>query len=324
MSRHTRKRRAMRPALSMIELVFVIVVLGIVASLGAEMIAAAYKTYFLQYVTQRANMRTEIAAQQIVNLLSRRIPGTALSRNPADLTDTIEAREFTDANDTNHTLLEWIAEEQDSRTARLPSSSSTARPGWSGFCDVDASGAASVTTPGSDLNFAWSVMGNLYPGMTNAAIFFRSRNYSTTQTYNPKSCMGLTGSDTSCISSVEHNNSDPINVMRFDTVSAARPGKRIVEHYKLAASAYALCPKDNGDGTFDLILFYDYQPWEGERLTQTDCGDTNISHATLATDLTVFKFAEAGNTFRFKICTREKLGEGDHNITSCKERAIIR
>jgi len=304
----------MRRALTMIEVIFTIVVLGIVASLGAEMIANAYKSYFLQHITQRANLRTELAAQQIANLLAQRIPGTELSRNPGDLSDTLNVREFTNLNDTTHTLLEWIAEEKESFTAAV-------KPGWSGFCDVDASSATTVKTPGSDLNFAWSVTGNLYPNMSNPAIFFRSPNYTTTQTYNPKSCLGMTDANTSCISSVSKIDG---TTLQFDSTAAARPGKRIVEHYKLAATAYALCPKDNGDGTFDLILFYDYQPWEGERLTQSNCGDTTIPHATLATDLTVFKFAQAGNIFRFKICSREKLGEADHNITSCKERAVLR
>jgi len=307
--------------MSMIEIIFVIVILGIVASLGAEMIANAYKGYFLQHLSHRANMRTEIAAQQIANLLAHRIPGTTLSRNPQDLNDTLDVREYTLADDTTHTLLEWIGEEWESPTARLPDSAHPGyRPGWSGFCDVDSSNATTLITPGSDLDFAWSVRDSLYH-LTNSAIFFRSSQYDDTHKYNAKFCMGMVDSNTSCISGVTKSDA---TTLQFDTASASRPNKYIVEHYKLAATAYALCPKDNGDGTFDLILFYDYQPWEGERLTQNSCGDTTIPHATLATDLTVFKFAEAGNVFRFKICTREKLGEGDHNITSCKERAVFR
>jgi len=307
----------MRNAMTMIELVFVLVVLGIVASLGAEMIANAYKSYFLQHITHRANMRTEIAAQQITNLLAQRVPGTTLSRNPNNLNDSLSVKEFTVANDTTHTLLEWIATEEESFYAKK-------KPGWNGFCDVDASSGTTVKTPGSKLNFTWTVMANLFPGMGSPAIFFNSDQYDMTHNYDVNACMGIVDNNTSCISSVSKVNQ---TTLQFDSPFDTRPQKYLSEHYKLAATAYALCPKDNGDGTFDLILFYDYQPWEGERLSQTNCGDvnsTNISHATLVTDLTVFKFAEAGNTFRFKICTREKLGEGDHNITSCKERAVIR
>jgi len=302
-----------RSAFTLVEIIFVIVVLGIVASLGAEMIANAYKSYLYQHATEKVLGKTELAAQQIVNLLAQRVPGTTLARNPNDLNDTLYVREYTVAGDTNHSVLEWIGAEEESFSAK-------AKPGWSGFADVDSSNATTVITPGSDLSFAWSVMGNLYPGMGNPAIFFRNQMYSRNLPYDAKSCMGLVDSNTTCISSVSDING---TAMSFVSPADTRPYKRIAEHYKLAASAFALCPKDNGNGTFDLILYYDYQPWEGERLSGTACNYGTIKHATLITNVTVFKFAEAGNTFRFKLCAQENLGE-DCNITSCKERAIIR
>jgi prepilin-type N-terminal cleavage/methylation domain-containing protein len=307
------KLSARRAAFTLVEVTFVIVVLGIVASLGAEMIANAYKSYVYQHATEKSLGKTEIAAQQIVNLLSQRVPGTTLARNPDNLSDTLLVKDYTVAGDNTHSLLEWIGAEEESVAAQ-------ATPGWSGFCDVDGSSASTVKTPGSDLDFAWNVMGNLYPGMSSPAIFFRDQMYSQSTQYNAKQCMGLVDNNTDCISSVSKQNATTLS---FDSPYSTRPKKRIAEHYKLAATAYAICPKDNGDGTFDLILFYDYQPWEGERLSGTGCDYGNVKHATILTNVTVFKFAEAGNTFRFKLCAQENIGT-DCNITSCKERAIIR
>jgi prepilin-type N-terminal cleavage/methylation domain-containing protein len=303
----------MRRGFSLVELTFVIVVLGVVASLMAEMIANSYKGYIYQHAMEKVQSKTELAAQQIVNLLSQRVPGTTLARDPDNLSDTLLVRDYTPAGDTTHSLLEWIGAEEESRSAKI-------KPGWSGFCDVDASSATTVKTPGSDLDFAWNVMGNLFPGMNSPAIFFRDQMYSRTVAYDPKQCMGMVSNDTSCISSVSKSDA---TTLTFNAPASGRPFKRIAEHYKLAATAYAICPKDNGDGTFDLILFYDYQPWEGERLSGSGCNYGNIKHNTIISNVTVFKFAEAGNTFRFKLCVREDIG-GDCNITSCKERAIIR
>ena len=73
----------------MIELIIVIIILGIVSSIGSEIIANIYKNYLLQRATHRASLKTEVAAQQIANYLSYRIPKTTLARNPNDITDNI-------------------------------------------------------------------------------------------------------------------------------------------------------------------------------------------------------------------------------------------
>jgi len=65
-----------RSALTMIELIFVIVILGIVSSIGAEIIANTYESYIIQRAEYRASMKTELALNQIANRLRYAIPGT--------------------------------------------------------------------------------------------------------------------------------------------------------------------------------------------------------------------------------------------------------
>lgn len=318
----------------MIELIIVIIILGIVSSIGSEIIANIYKNYLLQRATHRASLKTEVAAQQIANYLSYRIPKTTLARNPNDITDNIYVTDPTNATDITHTTLEWIGMAHDSFEASTP-------PGWSGFCDVDASSQAGIKTPGSQLTLTDTIMRNLSNGdvdLTGSndhpAIFFKSRHGYSFDGTTPKNylalsdptgnpaCLGMVSTDRSCISTVSGSvgNDDTLSFQIGSSVG----NKVITEHYKLARSAYAIIQKDNGRGLYDLKLCYNYQPWEGERLGTVSSSNDGCpgTLATIVTNVSVFKFAESGATFRFKLCTQEYIGE-DYNVTICKEKAVI-
>ncbi len=335
--------RACRHAFTMVEAVMVIVVLGIVASIGAEMIANVYKNYLLQRATYRAGLKTEIAAQQIANYLSYRMPGTTLARNPNNLADNVKVTDPTYLTDINHTMLVWIGVDNDSFSAQIT-------PGWSGFADVDPSSGAAISTPASRLSTADTVISNLsnaevsLGGPQYPAIFFRNSHYRQTPgiLYQVLSddkttgCMGLVDNNTSCISFVGRYGN---TLLTFQAPSSGRSNKVIAEHYKLAWTAYAIAPfKKDANGNYtgpctetdiqnkrncDLIMFYNFQPWHGENLGSAGTLNINAAHhSVLATNVSVFKFAESGGTFRFKLCAQENIGE-DYNVTICKEKAII-
>lgn len=308
-----------KPAFTLLELIMVIVILGIVASIGSSVIADVYENFLLQRATHRASLKTELAAQQIANLLSYRIPGTTLARDPDNLGDYLLVTDSTNMSDNTHTLLEWIGADNDSFSAAVP-------PGWDGFCDVAASNQAAIVTPGSDLALASTIISNLsngdvsLSGSNYPAIFFRDHalRYAYEDSPNPqiiydvKSCMGVVNANTSCISTVGLGSTN--ETLDFQ-LGASVPNKLISEQYKLAWTAYSIKPENKSNGQYDLKLYYNYQPWHGETIS-------NAQSSTLITNVTVFKFAESGRTFRFKLCAQESIGE-DFNITICKEKAII-
>lgn len=314
-----------KKAFTMLELIMVIVILGIVASIGSSVIANIYENYLLQRATHRASLKTELAAQQIANLLSYRVPGTTLAREPAALDNYLLVTDPTTANDDTHTLLEWIGTDSDGFSA-------STRPPWNGFCDVDASSQTAIKTPGSDLTLANTIISKLSDNEVTLsgsvqypAIFFKTDTdnwYAYDSTGSPQirydilTCMGVVSNDVGCISSVGSSAAETLN---FQTQGSTTK-KFISEHYKLAWSAYAIRPIPNGTGNFNLELYYNYQPWHGERHTAP--ANYVGKHATIITNVTVFKFAESGNTFRFKLCAQENIG-ADFNITICKEKAII-
>ena len=318
---------------TMIELIFVIIILGIVSSIGASIIAKLYENYILQRATHRASLKTELAAQQIANYLSYRVPGTILAKNPNTLTDVVLVTDTSNTTDKKHSVLEWIGSDNDGFTARR-------KPGWNGFADISASSQTTVKTPGSNLYTARTVISNLSNNAVNlntnagpnVAIFFRviqDKRY----TKNPDkdyavNCMGLITADKSCISTVKRPPAGAVN--RNETLSfvaGSATQKVLTEQYKLAWTAYAIVPfKTDGSGPCaegespcDLRLYYNYQPWDAasKRLVF----DNTIPHATIANNVTTFKFAELGSTLRIKLCAQENIG--DTNISICKEKAVI-
>lgn len=271
-------RLSNRSAFSLLELIFVIIILGIVASLGSEMIARIYESYIVQRAEYRATLKTELAATQIANRLRYAVPGTII-RIDTD-TNTIETLDQPMSQDGDaYEILQWVGYDGDSFEA-------TATPGWSGFCDINVSNQTTIETPGSDLSITNTIKGNL--GSTNNFAIFFPNDTNTTAYF---------GSGTA----------DTI------TLSGVAPS-RIVEHYKLAWTSYALVTEPNTEGGDDLYLYYNFSP------------EFNATRGTtkslLLKNLGTFKFQGAGGTTRFKICKHENIGE-DFNITSCKEKAVF-
>ncbi|WP_415407483.1 type II secretion system protein [Sulfurovum sp. CS9] len=314
-----------KPAFTMIEVVFVIVILGIVASIGSSLIVKTYESYILQRALHRVSLSTELAAMQLVNRLTFRIDKTTVARRPAAPYDFITVSSISSNGDDIHTALEWISYDDDSFSATLT-------PGWSGYADVIDPGnsRAAFATPGSNLGSASTIIGNLSDatvsltggGGDRPAIFFNADEYrdgNTTSSYGA-GCMGLdyATNDTSCILAVSGTvNAGAADILNFTDAAHTGRTKTIYEHYKLAWSAYAVVPVLIPNTTlYELRLYYNYQPWQGEEYT-------GAPYATLLRNVSVFKFSESGGTVRLKLCAQQNIA-GTKNVTICKEKAIIR
>ncbi len=270
----------------MIELIFVIVILGIVASIGSEIIAKVYSQYIIQRAVHRASIKTELAALQIANRLHYAITHTTYRIKDDHTKETVESA-LTDITGDHYIGLQWVGYDMDSFNAI--SSNSNRKPGWSGFCDTNASTKNAIKTPGSKLSLADTIIQNLSQNssgtatssLSDAAIYFP---YDTT-TYNVS---GRTGED---IITLDNN------------------AFTIAEQYRLAWTSYAL-QVDNGD----LYLYYRFSPSPATALGTTK--------KLLLKNVTTFKFKGTSTTLRFKLCTEEDIG-ADFNITSCKEKAVF-
>jgi len=206
----------------MIELIFVIVVLGIVSSIGAQIIANTYKSYVLQRAQHSASIKSELATIQIANRLRYAIPGTIFRIKNDGTYENVNAPIHFSVNPQDYIGFQWVGYDGDS----FGTSNS---PGWSGFCDVTPSTKDKLVTPGSNLDLTDTIikyLSNNDKSIDDASIYFPDAS----QEYN--------------ISKSSDGN------ISFDTSS-----DMVEERYRLAWTSYALIV-ENGD----LYLYYDFPP----------------------------------------------------------------
>lgn len=301
--------KKIKKAFSMVELIFVIVVLGIVASISADTIAQIFKNTIPQKATNIATIKSEIAAEQIAKRLGYAVPWSVVAKNSAGA-DPIKLVDLP-AGDTTHTIVEWIGVDGDSFEA-------TQTPGWSGYCDVVRSTRTNCPTPGSALGNTDTLIKNFGGvGITDAITLFKTTNCEGINIYGPDT-IGLVGPGTQCAFSLAGTGGGA-------SLTFANTPKIRADMYSIAWSAYAIVPVNerdiNGDGTndvFDLALRYNYQPWQGESFA-------NANGQILANNVSVFRISQMDNSIRFKICIKQPVGGGSSGfISMCKEKAVIR
>lgn len=201
----------------MLELIFVIIILGIVSSIGSEMIAKVYESYIFQRAEHSAALKTELAATQIANRLTSAIPGTVY-RVTTTAFEPIEANLGFNEND--YIGLQWVGFDAESFNA-------AATPGWSGFCDINASITPNFETPASALALTATIKSKL-SSATPLAVYFPDD----VRDYNAS----ISDADTL-------------------TLNGTTLPTTIREHYKPAWSSYAVVV-ENGD----LYLYYNFPP----------------------------------------------------------------
>ena len=272
-------------AFTLLELIFVIVILGIVSSIGSEIIAKVYGQYIVQRAQHRASLKTELAIQIALNRLQQHIPHTIYrikNDNTNESMDTVQSGASED-----YKGIQWVSADIDSFNYY---DSGIKKTGWSGFCDVNASSASDISTPGSDIDSVATIVSNLGGNLANGVIYFPFGN-----DYNISG-----GSDENI------------------TLDSAIPGGGMIyEQYKLAWTSYALVVESetiNGKTYKNLYLYYNFAPIPGSSLGN--------NKSLLLRNIREFKLSYVGETLRFKICKSENIGEG--NITACKEKAVLR
>jgi len=274
----------MRRAFSLIELTFVIVVLGIVASIGSDIIAQVYQSYVVQRAQYRATIKSELALTQIANRLRYAIGGTIVSRKT--LTDDPVLITEMDPTMSDYKVIQWVS--YDGEGFNAGTSTSDRRPGWSGFCDISAysKGSTTLPTPGSNPKLSEDIIKNLGGDLKNAKIYFADSNVS----------LGVDG----------------YSGEAFKLDEAIPVGSLISERYKLAWRSLALVVDSNKD----LWLYYNFAPDYGADIT----GPKSL----LLHNVTTFRFLGTDGSIRIKLCKQERISDiSQEYITACKEKVIF-
>ncbi|MDO8454135.1 MAG: prepilin-type N-terminal cleavage/methylation domain-containing protein [Sulfurimonas sp.] len=293
-----------RPAFTLIELVFVIVVIGIIGKFGVEFLAQAYKGFIFTNVNNTLQTNSATAVEFISTRLQHRIKDSIIARtSDPDFTTNFVA--LGSASGENYTILEWVGSDIDG----FRGNSDTGLPSWSGVIDLDLSSKTTIVSPETNTTEIdglikilanYTVVGDTT--INNAALYFVGSSSDIKTGYGWD---GITIND-------QNRTMHPINVgaalNEFISGNADTSFRELYEYYQLAWSAYAVVHSVDGN----LTLYYDYQPWNGENYTDG-------KPATIIENVSSFRFMAIGSLVKIQVCAKSDLVE---EYSLCKEKTI--
>lgn len=308
-------------AFTMIELVMVIVVFGIVASIGAEIVASLYNNYLRTRAINRLQSQTEIVLEQIAKRLQYRIKDSVRANNNNGAAGSWVALPSAVPG---YNIIEWIGISNESLLGEWDGVSVV--PGWSGMIDMNDAGntnlaARTLSTPGSRLDFASNTIKALTDGqiamdgtgttVNLPVLIFKGAK----PLYNVNTYYTQGGGNYTVRVSRSTNTRFTIpnddNLTDFDGDDFGD----LFEQYYLSHTAYALVPVGNAND-FNLTLVYNYQPWEGETYA------INGTQQTLAEHVSTFRIRQDDSVVRIKLCIHDNNQSGNFDFSACKEKVI--
>lgn len=309
----------------MLELVFAIVVIGILAKFGVEFLAQAYRSFIYTNVNHSLQSQSENAVELIASRLQYRIKDSVIAR-----TQQATFVPVSEANTTDYIVLEWIGED-------IEGFRGTTTPYWSGIVDMNHPNLSgtNIISPANTINTATAsnLINILSYGdstLNDAALYYVGSNqnilgYGWSGTYNANNSLPMNNSEASI---------HPINAALVNSFTITQPlpagFQDVYEYYKIAWTAYAIVMQNYGTNpdnpdTGQLMLYYDYQPWLGENYWNDG------KSALLAENVSSFQFTTMGSLLKVKVCIKSGFIDGLANDVSgtkqgyalCKDKTIF-
>ncbi len=299
-----------RFAFTMIELIFVIVIMGIIGKFGVEFLANAYKSFIYTNINHNLQSDSQTAVKLIASRLQYRIKDSIIARNSAGNQAAFVA--LGNAAGNAFDVLQWIGSDIDG----FRGFNST--PSWSGINDIQAGNNALINSPGTDTGAVNSVIIAISTSTINdAALYFIGSNSDIMLDYG---WSGNTAYIRDQNGSIHPINSVALQPTHFIPALAGATFTDVYEYYKLAWTAYAVALEPNlVTGRNDLFLYDDYQPWNGEV----------YNHAAgrrilLMENVDTFQFMAIGSLVKIQVCVSSDIIDGDATggYSICKEKTI--
>lgn len=351
----------MKRGFTLIELVFVIVVLGIISMFGADLYTKIYKSYVHVRAVNQLEARTQNAMMLITNRLEDRIKSSTIGRDLA-VNDFVPISDLTEQR---FDILEWIGQSVETRNINKRN------PGWSGFmsmsqlrdstwtADTDNAGyiadtraAFNMVSLGSDFPRVARIVQNLRAtayntpsNNTQVAVIFRVVTNDASPTsvgigFGYDRAVRADGSNRVLIAVGTPSNAgsgkiqgETIRINQYPFNPNNANSQEFSEQYYIAHSAYAIVPdqveiytKDRaGDlsKNFNLLLKYNYRPWS------TVAGDAHsydtASSSLLAEDVSLFRFKDDNGAVALKLCMRDdgrNFDPAELDLNVCKAQVV--
>ena len=294
-----------RNAFTMIELIFVIVVMGILAKFGVELLARAYESFIFSSTNNSLMTKSATAVEFIANRLQYRIKDSVIVRTSEAATLTPLANAIPG---TKYVVLEWIS-------ADIDGFRGTSTPLWSGIIDLDvganvgASGYlhSPATDTGALNTLIQTLSHNSGTTINNAALYFIGSNSDINGFGWDANITNQTG--------VMHPINSNANATQFVAGVGTFVGVDIYEYYQLAWTANAIViEEDTVNDKHTLWFHYDYQPWNGDRFN-----DAGTKRSLLLEDASTFQSMAIGSIIKIQVCAKSDLIE---EYSLCKEKTV--
>ena len=334
----------MKRGFTLIELVFVIVVLGIISMFGADLYTKIYKSYVHVRAVNQLEARTQNAMMLITNRLEDRIKSSTIGRE-------LSSNEFvpiSDLTDPKYDILEWIGQSVETRNINQRN------PGWSGFMSMsqlkDSTWTAGTQDAGyiantraafimvslcSDFPQVANIVGNLRAtayntpsNNTQVAVIFKVVTNDASPTsvgigFGYDRAVKADGSNRVLIAVGTPSNAgsgniqgETIRINQYPLNPNNDNSQEFSEQYYIAHSAYAIVPDQvvtymrNNAGNvlsknFNLLLKYNYRPWSTVAGDAHSYNNNNTGSALLAEDVSLFRFKDDNGAVALKLCMRD-------------------
>ena len=351
----------MKRGFTLIELVFVIVVLGIISMFGADLYTKIYKSYVHVRAVNQLEARTQNAMMLITNRLEDRIKSSTIGRE-------LSSNQFVPISaldDPKYDILEWIGQSVETRNINKRT------PGWSGFMSMsqlrDDKWKAGTEDAGyignTRAEFNMVSLGSDFPQVANIVGNLRATAYNTssnnTQVAVIFKVVTNDASPTSVGIGFGYDRKVDVNGSNRVLIAVGRPSiagsgkiqgetirinqyplnpnndnsQEFSEQYYIAHSAYAIVPaqvvtytKDNAGNlskNFNLLFKYNYRPWS----TAKDDANSydKASSALLAEDVSLFRFKDDNGAVALKLCMRDdgrNFDPAELDLNVCKAQVV--
>ena len=316
-----RFKSSRREAFSMLELVFAIVIIGILGKFGVEFLAQAYNNFIFSKINNELQANSAYAVEFIGKRLEHRIKQSTIYRNPTNLgNSTVNFRTLDSGTDANASVLEWIATDIEGYRVQ----------NWSGILDFNPAVSnqnvlTSLETNTTAIHNLIQNLSNNTSGVNDAAIYFVG-------TFAANNIWGWDGNTThfNTLANVEIHPITTIGTAGIDEFHAARSdgtantftGVAATEYYKLAWTAYAVSLENNATtGNDDLFLYSNYQPWQGHQYDDTQIILPKKQKTLILHNVSSFQFRAVGSLIKIQVCSRNNL-IANEAYSVCKEKTI--
>jgi type II secretory pathway pseudopilin PulG len=304
-----------RTAFTMIELVFVIVLMGIIGAISSDLITNVHLNSLFQQDASRVHQQSRLAVEKIRAYLQRSIYDSIVHQeNGNTFVGYLGQADALTGGEGDKTI-QWIGKDIESLQGMWKNTENENYPGYSAFANIVTSSGAEISTSDCDLGIANTIQSALTgktswgnTGDYRSALFFRSgyEHYNASVAYWDGNSSGTLQALFPII-----NITQDTNTSNGGTLTLERKPPIISEQYMLTYSAYALHLQEN-----NLTLFYNYRPWNGETFTdgQSAIFLEHVSSFSIWGE-------NGGNLIRFRVCIQDDSTEiGSY----CKESMVSR